>query len=334
MLCLHGNEVDTSNVVDYPRLRDIVQELNRHQAPPDYISNFGTRLVVDVMNDIKQQKHWIDLLKPEGTAAVPLVLLIDPTKADRIGALMEVYGEASVDSFLRKIGLLGADTDKVVPRAGQTNLQAELMRLLSESGPAGASPDSEDALFQRCELLMKKDPRALVLDATATLGVVDYITNLWRTSKLGLMRTALKWMSGKDKLFEPDDTFTKLSPLANPSIHFLAAGHTHAARALERAGGGFYFNSGTWARLFRITDDWFADDTTLEQNWNALRDGSMETIKARGWIKDDLLHVVRIVKAGQSTVGELCRYDPPSRTLVSLQTGIDKTPAPFVVYGG
>ena len=40
-----------------------------------------------------------------------------------------------------------------------------------------------------------------------------------------------------------------------PEVDFVVAGHTHLARSLPRKKGeGFYFNSGTWIRLIRLTD--------------------------------------------------------------------------------
>lgn len=50
VLCLHGNEQDSWNAVDFKELLDVARAINRRQTPKDWDANAGTRLVVDVMN--------------------------------------------------------------------------------------------------------------------------------------------------------------------------------------------------------------------------------------------------------------------------------------------
>ena len=44
----------------------------RRVEPHRWRPNAGTRLVVEVMNNFKRRYPFVDLLKPEATAAVPM----------------------------------------------------------------------------------------------------------------------------------------------------------------------------------------------------------------------------------------------------------------------
>jgi hypothetical protein len=52
VVCTHGNEVDSWNLVDYAKLAKRGASEERGLAPEDWQANAGTRLVVDVMNQI------------------------------------------------------------------------------------------------------------------------------------------------------------------------------------------------------------------------------------------------------------------------------------------
>ncbi len=89
----HGNRYDGFNVVDFDVLRRFRSESSRRldasadalfEAPP------GSRLVEEVMNPIKQDYGFIDLLKPETDAAIPLLLALEPAYAKDIEQIQRV----------------------------------------------------------------------------------------------------------------------------------------------------------------------------------------------------------------------------------------------------
>ncbi len=90
VLCLHGNEVDGWNVVDYAALLGVARALNRNESPPEWDANAGTRMVIDVMNPVKKQYPMVDLLKPESQAVVPILLTLDPSQLKKISKLLTV----------------------------------------------------------------------------------------------------------------------------------------------------------------------------------------------------------------------------------------------------
>ncbi|HRI49676.1 MAG TPA: metallophosphoesterase, partial [Pseudomonadota bacterium] len=89
----HGNRYDRFNVVDHDALRRVCALQSRGQRVPEALRMpppVGSQLVAEVMNPIKRDYPFIDLLKPESTAAVPLLLALEPkvrAHAARLAAL-------------------------------------------------------------------------------------------------------------------------------------------------------------------------------------------------------------------------------------------------------
>lgn len=77
----HGNRYDPFNAVDFDALRRVRSIQSRGLAVPDdrrLVPPPGSQLVAEVMNPLKQHYPFIDLLKPEAGAAVPLLLALAP----------------------------------------------------------------------------------------------------------------------------------------------------------------------------------------------------------------------------------------------------------------
>src|SRR5262249_48726217 len=73
-----------------------------------------------------------------------------------------------------------------------------------------------------------------------------------------ILRNGLRALLAHDKTYNYDDrdgTFKEIDKAMKGDIDFLIAGHTHLARAFERAPGQYYFNSGTWIRLIRLPNE-------------------------------------------------------------------------------
>ena len=63
-------------------------------------------------------------------------------------------------------------------------------------------------------------------------------------------------------------------------VDFILAGHTHLERALRRRKRrGFYFNSGTWARLIRLSAPALADQAEFNKVYGALAAGTMDALE-------------------------------------------------------
>jgi hypothetical protein len=94
-----------------------------------------------------------------------------------------------------------------------------------------------------------------------------------------------------------------------PDIHFVVTGHTHLERAIADEPNRFYFNTGTWIRLLRFTEDILKDEASFKQAYQVLNDGSMDAIdraagKRKGFVLDHT-SAVSICREKGGTVGKL-----------------------------
>lgn len=280
VLCLHGNEVDPWNAIDYGRLSLIrralargSRERNRRILGP-WIPCPGTQMVIDHLNEAKRQYQWLDLLKPEEEAAAMIA-----------AALRSMPGLRSFVEMVREKGRVADDLEQGFLGGGDPSYER-----LDPQAPIAA-----DAA--------QHDPDRLILDALDRLrrGVTPVelareeeesflvswqeLRHAARIAKLaawprGLKATLLHTLA-KDHTFDPhmkDATFTELDRLCGRDIDFLVAGHTHLHRAIVRESGGYYYNSGTWIQLLHLPRAALDDDVYPEVE-QRLRSGGLAELE-------------------------------------------------------
>ena len=79
VLIEHGNRYDPWNCVPHSSLRELRSHMSRREELSKFTPLPGSRLVIDVMNDVKQTSKFVDLCKPEIPAAIPLLLGLQPS---------------------------------------------------------------------------------------------------------------------------------------------------------------------------------------------------------------------------------------------------------------
>lgn len=275
VLCVHGNDVDGWNATDYENLRRIARDRQFGGNVPAWTPNAGSKMVIDVMNGIKRNLPFVDLLKPETEAVVPLLLALDQAGA---GKLREAAGVASKlvwDGVRRSFGFLSEEDAARAAAAAGGNVArpaggdplADIIR--NRAVKSGATAATGSSLLKAAEERMLKgvDPLSLLQGEAGVLGVGDAIFGWMRgRSKAEIVREALESLH-QDRSFDPtaeDDTYRLLGEQASGSFHYVVAGHTHLERVLKRkCGVGTYFNTGTWARLIRIRPEDLADEATF-----------------------------------------------------------------------
>lgn len=309
VLCVHGNEVDSWNVADYEQIRRIGRDIGFGKPVEPWIPNAGTQMVIQVMNDVKRQFPFVDLLKPEAEAVVPTLLALDPSSLAKLRGAAATAGRRAWDAARMATGFLGdvqmAPADRRATGGFSLNLPgpdtreaaqeqaAELMRLAEEQNRRGTEP---------IDLVRG--------DQTKQLGFWSAAWNLATGKPVHeVLRVALdKLDCDRSFAFDtPDDTFRWLDDLTGPDIDFLVAGHTHLERALtRRRGRGYYLNSGTWARLIQITPETRGNATKFERLFNLLKGGQMTALDAEPDLVTKRATVVSIfIDAQRHTCGEL-----------------------------
>lgn len=300
VLCTHGNEVDSWNVVDGKALRDVVRALKQGATVDAWEPNAGTKLVIDVMNGIKHDYPLVDLLKPENKAVPPVVFALAPKKV--VGPLSEaapILLRKVWDSARIKANFLGQTS--TTPDAGTLHKDDALSMLLAGQSEDQRPEDSADPRSGQAELfnrIASSGSSATSPGGTALLGGLDVP-----------LRAALKKWLGKDRTFEidaVDAAFKDLDRAVAPEVDFLLAGHTHLERALPRVrGNGFYFNSGTWIRLLRLDEAMLASDTSFTPILDVFRAGNLEALDTIPGLVVRRNTLVSIVAAGDWVQGSL-----------------------------
>jgi UDP-2,3-diacylglucosamine pyrophosphatase LpxH len=273
----HGNRYDAFNVVDHDRLRRFRALHSRRQhiaSEYEFTPPAGSKMVADVINPIKEIYQFVDLLKPEMEATIPLLLALDPRLRTRLTRVIPISLEARRHT-LAASALPSQEGDIQSVAAGTCEIGGEM------GGLGATAPSSLDD--RRLNEVLAK-----VLGDNATVFLqqldgarqsertgVDIASRTERlTSATGLVSLLLCSSSDLDKrlsallravqVLQNDRTFER--DFESPSEYTRAAaelarqggwryvifGHTHLARHLALPGGGQYFNTGTWADLVRF----------------------------------------------------------------------------------
>jgi UDP-2,3-diacylglucosamine pyrophosphatase LpxH len=95
VLIEHGNRYDHWNMINYSALRQERSMQSRrlpvrkeHRKDRYFVEPAGTHLVIHFMNLIKGRYRFIDLLKPETNAVIPLLLALEPSYRPHLADLV------------------------------------------------------------------------------------------------------------------------------------------------------------------------------------------------------------------------------------------------------
>jgi Calcineurin-like phosphoesterase len=322
VLCVHGNEVDTWNVTDHEALRRAGRDMQQGHSIDPWIPNAGALLVIDVMNGIKKGYPFVDLLKPEIEAVIPVLKALAPDKIRQFGSALQVFKRLAWDKVRRLTKFLGAED------------QAQLATA-ADAITSRRPPMNRDALLAKAEsrLAHNVEPVSLVpeeervqqlgrLEAVATWAFGGELREILRARLSDLIADrSFQWT-------QEDDTFRKLDEKVAPNVDFILAGHTHLERAIPRRGRtGFYFNSGTWVRLIQLKPEVIADQTEFNKVYGALSAGTMEALDQ---FPDLVLHLRTVVAVRTDpadptgTRGELLHWDKAGLKPVNALAGMTK----------
>jgi UDP-2,3-diacylglucosamine pyrophosphatase LpxH len=314
VLCVHGNEVDAWNVADYEKIRRIGRDLMQGRSVEPWVPNGGSQLVSEVMNPLKQEYPFIDLLKPELPAVFPTLVALRPSVVTQLGKLAASVARHGWDAVRMATGFL----DETAPRRSEV-ATAPMGGAASTGGIRALRREREEMardLLDRAETSLQEN--AAPLDLVGSDQRADYVGVTGALKRLitgkgpvEALRDALDWLDN-DRSFNPrteDDTYRELDKLVGGDIDFLIAGHTHLERALKRGRGrGFYFNSGTWARLIQIPPQLRQDRAAFANLFQRLKAGTMEALDGRAGEPSLTLRrcsVVSIWHEAGVTLGEL-----------------------------
>jgi UDP-2,3-diacylglucosamine pyrophosphatase LpxH len=265
VLIEHGNRYDDWNVVPHDALRAVRSALSRREAPPPMPTVAGSELVTGVMNGLKRQYAFIDLLKPENEAALPLLAVLDPGCMFKLKQLVRLARQAARTRVPRD--------DSGAPE------ERELISAQAEP------PDAH----------LLQEAQALLGGSDDEIGARESLQSWWqvyqaagaedRREQLRRLRKALQlYVQAQHETFATDEESPRyLHPanaLAKRGFRVVVFGHTHLAKRVPMLGGeARYLNTGTWAELMRIPDAVLAGsaggDAVLADFVEALKDNQL-----------------------------------------------------------
>lgn len=249
ILIEHGNRFDAWNAVPHDALRRVRSQLSR-QLPvlPEFPALPGSRLVVDVMNPLKKDYPFIDLLKPEDAGALPI--------AAALGAVGFRDAWQFFGNFRRQWAVDYEENGE--PRDEE---------LIASIG------DDDQALFDLAEDVSNAGSSGQIGAVGGLLGRAGgALEHLGRTARLEALHRAFR-----GRLDIHRDTFTvdkEAEVYLAPARRSVAAGfrvvvygHTHLAKCVPlvtaTADPAVYLNLGTWADLMRVPDAVWSNDEDL-----------------------------------------------------------------------
>ncbi|MBM4260759.1 MAG: metallophosphatase [Deltaproteobacteria bacterium] len=246
VLIEHGNRFDEWNAVPHGALRRVRSQLSRAlPVKPEFPVLPGSRLVIDVMNPLKRQYAFIDLLKPEDAGALPIV------------AALGAAGFRDVWQFFQRFRQTWAvDFDE--------NREPQDQEFI------GAGDQSDQQLFDLAQDIASGGDAAQVGAVSDFLGqVAEAVSDKVRAARRSALFKAIRSTVNKHRdAFAVDkelDTYlTPARAAAAAGFKVVVYGHTHLAKHVRLGANSdampVYLNSGTWADLMRMPDAiWQAD---------------------------------------------------------------------------
>jgi UDP-2,3-diacylglucosamine pyrophosphatase LpxH len=252
VLIEHGNRYDAWNIVNHDALRRARSAASRRESIEQFPAPAGSKLVIDVMNDIKGQLRFVDLLKPENDAVLPLLAALSPVSAAQI---------KSVIAYQKQMrGVRFDPQQRPLDRANISNSVGDTIADVDEPGAALANA------------LLATDTGG------ANIGFdenMDFL-HLWRAAGnasrrgelLDRLYIALRHrVAAQQEAFRVDRELPEYETAAKASagrgFKLVVYGHTHLVKRVSLAATkATYINTGTWADLMMVPHAVLVDDRT------------------------------------------------------------------------
>ena len=262
----HGNRYDGFNAIDHDALRRVRSLQSRGQSVDvDFEPPPGSRLVASIMNPIKRDYAFVDLLKPETAAVLPILLALEPDYRQHARRIAKLAYEAKRADPVRpgrprfdqnvsaRRGTLAPDAFDDVAASPPDPLERALDEVLGVEGRRRFLAALDGDEVQRFDtdvsagrtwlglarLAVRPDPR-LERRLCALLDALRAV-RFDRSFEFGV-ETAPAYLEAAEALTR------------SPHIRHVLFGHTHLAKQVRLSGGGWYLNTGTWADLMCVPD--------------------------------------------------------------------------------
>jgi UDP-2,3-diacylglucosamine pyrophosphatase LpxH len=289
VLVEHGNVLDPWNRINHATLQAASSLASRNLfGSGDYEPPPGSRMVLEVMNKLREDYHWVNLLKPETEAVVPLLWHFANWRQRRLlFNLADEYLSMKVVAFNRKLS---------------NARHAERLYLGEKENENSPSEQG----FRDWVRAMHEEERVILGNGHKQKALID----------------KLQLVSARDTFFDieaPDTSVPYLAPVFDGGADLIIHGHTHSAKAYVTS-GGLYINTGTWGQLLSLPKS-YDDYTVWEKFFERLSKNDVASITR------PTLARVKYSTSSNSTSAALLEWQQPApkvlaeRHFTTRQTG-------------
>lgn len=265
LLIEHGNRYDSWNVIDHSALRQERSMLSRglgkrmQQRTSDaFTPPPGSFMVIKVINEIKRKYRFVDLLKPETEAVLPILLALHPNLQHVLQAALRA-GYQSANEFVTSAepsnaGQLSAQSQVAIPTLATTlkkivgEVDASKFSVQATNGGELGAADSLKKLRELSANIKTFIDGKASLFAEHTAGARDELL------RMGL--NAWRGKLSRDEQREVSPYRDAAEELAiEGKFKCVVFGHTHLPKRevipLDGA-SAIYINTGTWTDTMQI----------------------------------------------------------------------------------
>ncbi|MCC6589502.1 MAG: metallophosphoesterase [Bryobacterales bacterium] len=249
VLIEHGNRYDRWNVINHDALRharvqaSLGRELDEFDSPP------GSRLVIDVMNGLKERYSFVNLLKPENEAAVPMLAVLDPGVFENFPALAALNIQASEKRRQR---------DEI---AAHIDLETTALH-----------PDDQRAIDVARDLAFGtgKDQISSGVFADLFARLKASVSEAYREQQIDKIYKAFRYWLGPqlttfDTGQEAKEYHNSAVASARNGFKMILYGHTHLAKRMPLPiNSATYLNTGTFADLICVPHSILLSDSEAQ----------------------------------------------------------------------
>jgi UDP-2,3-diacylglucosamine pyrophosphatase LpxH len=241
VLIEHGNRYDEWNAVRYGALRRVRSQLSRGIVAKEFPTPPGSQLVAEVMNRLKAEYSFIDLLKPEDAGVMPILAALGA------GSLRDVWRFFGKYRQTREVEF---DDD----------------RQPMDETYIGGPHDPDQEMFNLAEAIAAGgDATQVSAFSDALHGTRATVSAAVREYRRRALLKALRALVTHHRLtFEVDHEnplyLAGAKASAGRGYKVVVYGHTHLVKRISLNGIAgatlpVYVNTGTWSDLIRIPDD-------------------------------------------------------------------------------
>lgn len=266
----HGNRYDGWNVIDHDGLRRTRSSQSRKEPLDDdrsFSPPAGSWMVATVMNQIKTRYPFVDLLKPENEATLPILLTLAPEYREQLMKLMRLALQAALhapddEGRLRYEGDIKANSEDLAlgrllkAHVSQEDME-EFFRILNDACPRRPNRTEEQV------------SASLTSKARSLFPLITKGASTQLSDRLPALRSALITLRDERSFNltqESDDYLDPAKRLIKRGFKVVLFGHTHLAKKVQ-VGDSLYLNTGTWADLIKFPYQELDEEFNSSQQW-------------------------------------------------------------------